>query len=100
MNFIKKTLNGKSLVNSSKYAFFKNSLNSKFLFSTHHKWGTDLKADVESFKKHSKITIDYIVEKQKKIDSLPITSKNKPGYLDELIPSIAPEVGKDFSEVL
>lgn len=84
--------NIKSIQNINKYSFSSND--------GVHKWGQNLQADVEQFKINSKTTIDYIVEKTKEIDSLPITKKLEPGFLDELIPQNAPEEGKRFEEVL
>ena len=83
-----------------KYLINRNKISSVNKLFSSFSWGKNLEDDVKEFKKTAKITIDYIAEKHKNINKMPITNHKEPGFLDKLIPNKMPDEGRDYEDVL
>nr|UUJ74935.1 tyrosine decarboxylase [Cephalotaxus hainanensis] len=58
--------------------------------SNSHNYLTKL-LDIEEFKKHAHTMVDFIADYYTKVESFPVLSQVKPGYLNSLIPDSAPQ---------
>ncbi len=54
----------------------------------------------EEFRRHGHAVIDWIADYQKRVESLPVLSRSKPGELRAALPDEPPEKGEDFEAVM